>query len=103
MPRRRKLASTRHHAERTIERAEHAVELMAAAHDMASGRNHAIGALAAAEFRVLLDPVNRHLRGPAEHRKHGAIFEEIDCVITPFAGGDFAAVETAECGRALGG
>jgi L-amino acid N-acyltransferase YncA len=51
----------------TVERAEHPVELVAAADDMAGGRNHAVGALAAAEFLVLLDPVDRHFRGAAKH------------------------------------
>ncbi len=80
-------------AERAVERAEHAVELLAAAQDMAGGRNHAIGALPAAEFWIFLDAVDRHFRGAAENRKHRAVLEEIDGVIAPLAGGDFAAVE----------
>src|ERR1700684_3700724 len=79
--------------ERTIERAEHAVEFVAAPQDMAGGRNDAIGALPAAETGVFLDAVDRHFRSAAENRKHRAIFEEIDGVITPLAGGDFASVE----------
>src|SRR6202790_5482971 len=83
----------RHHAQRAVERAEHAVEFLTAAHDVPGGRNHAEGPLAAAELWILLDAVDRHFRGAAENRKHRAVFEEIDGVITPFAGGDFASIE----------
>ena len=42
---------------------------------------------------VLLDAVDRHFRSAPEHREHRAILEEIDRIITPFPGGDFAAVK----------
>src|SRR5580704_17383807 len=63
---------------------------------MAGGRNHAEGALAAAEFRVLLDAVDRNFAGAAENRKYRAVFQEIDCVITPLAGGDLAAIKAKD-------
>src|SRR5580698_5644440 len=82
-----------HHAERAVERAEHPVELGTAANDMAGGGNHAVGALAATQFWIFLDTVDRHFRGAAENRKHRTILEEIDGVIPPFAGSHFAAIE----------
>src|SRR5580700_8625195 len=60
---------------------------------MTGRRNHAVGALAPAEPRIFLDAVDGNLRGAAENRKHRAVFEKIDGVITPFAGGDHAAVK----------
>ena len=73
--------------------AQHAIELVAAAHDQAGRRNHAVGALAARQPRIFLDAVDRDFRGAAEHREHRAVLEKIDGVIAPFAGGDHAAVE----------
>ena len=81
-------------AKRAIERTQHPVELVAAAQDVTRCRNDAVGALPAAEPRILLDPVNGEFAGPAENRKHRAVFEEIDGVIAPFARGDFAPVKT---------
>ena len=52
-----------------------------------------IGALAARQFRIFFDAVERHFRCAAEHRKHRTVFQEIDGVIAPFAGGDLAAVK----------
>ena len=80
-------------AQRLVDRAQHAVELVAAAHDQAGRRDHAVGALAARQLRILFDAVERDFAGAAEHRKHRAVSEEIDGVVAPFAGGDLAAVE----------
>src|ERR1700733_14065138 len=88
-----KILSAGRDPQRTAERAEHAVELLAAAQDMTGGRDHAKGTLAAALFRVFLDPVDRNFAGAAKNRKYRAIFQKIDCVITPLAGGDLAAIK----------
>src|SRR3981081_2119885 len=85
--------SPRHHAQRPIERAQHAVKLVAAAHDQAGRGDHAIGALAARQALTLLDAVDRDFAGPAKNGKHRAVFEKVDGVIAPFAGGDLAAIE----------
>src|ERR1700761_943864 len=66
---------------------------MAAADDVSGGRNHAVSALAAAQFRVFLDAIDRHFRGAAEYREHRTILEEVDGIIAPFAVGDLAAVK----------
>src|SRR5437016_710238 len=66
---------------------------MAAAHDQASRRNHAIGALAARQSRAFLDAIDWDFRGSAEHREHGPVSQEVDGVVTPFAGSNLAAVE----------
>src|SRR6516225_5878336 len=61
---------------------------------MASRRHHAVGALTAGAARTLLDAVDREFAGAAKNGKHRAVFEEIDSVVAPLAGGDLAAVET---------
>src|SRR5581483_7524273 len=86
--------SARHQPQRTVERAEHAVQFVAAAQDVSGRRDHAVGALPALQPRILLDAIERHFGGVAENRKHRAVFEEIDGVIAPLAGGDFAPIET---------
>jgi hypothetical protein len=77
-----------------VERAQHALELAAAAQDQAGRGNHAVGALTALEPRIFLDAVDRDLAGMTKHRKHRAVVEEINCVIAPLAGRDLAAIET---------
>src|SRR5262249_57578077 len=66
---------------------------MAAAHDQTCRRDHAIGALPARELRTFLDAVDRNFGGAAEHGEDRAVLEEVDSVVTPFAGGDLAAVK----------
>src|SRR6202049_3289119 len=66
---------------------------MAAAQDVPGRRNDAVGALAPPEPWVFLDAVDRDFRGAAENRKHRAVHQKIDCVITPLAGSNHAAVE----------
>src|SRR3954470_7330497 len=83
----------RDHAQRFVDGAQHAVELMPAAHDQPGGGDHAIDALASREPGILLDAVDRHLRGAPEYRKDRAVLEKIDRVVAPFAGGDHAAIE----------
>src|SRR5208282_3841542 len=73
--------------ERAVERAEHAVELPASAQDMAGCRDDAVGALPTSEPWIFFDPVDGKFAGTTENGKHRAIPEEIDGVITPFAGG----------------
>src|SRR5262249_61482594 len=60
---------------------------------MPGRRDDAVGALASAKFRVFLDTVDRHFTGTAEHRENRTIFKEIDGIVTPFAGSDFAAIK----------
>src|SRR6185312_9709437 len=62
-------ASAGDDVQRLVEHAQHAVEFWAALEDMAGHRHDAIGALAAREPRILLDAVDRHFGGAAEHRK----------------------------------
>jgi hypothetical protein len=90
----RRLFSTRNDPQRAVEGAEHTLELLAAAHDVTRCGDHAVSTLSAPKPWVLLDPINREFAGAAENRKYRAIFEEIDGVITPFAGSDLAAIET---------
>jgi len=52
-----------------------------------------IRTLAARKLWIFLDSVDRHFAGAAEHRKYGAIFQEVDCVVTPLAGSDFAPIQ----------
>jgi hypothetical protein len=49
--------------------------------------------LLAGEPRILLDAIERDFGGAAEHRKHGAVLQEVDGIVAPFAVGDHAAVE----------
>src|SRR5262245_32383804 len=82
-----------HHAERLVDRVQHALELVATAHDQAGGRDHAVGTLPARQPGMLLDTVDRNFGGAAEHREHRAVPQKIDGVVAPFAGGDLAAIE----------
>src|SRR4051794_4594614 len=82
-----------HYAQRLVDRAQHRIELVATAHDQPGGRDHAEGALAARQLRVLLDTVKRGFRGAAEYRKYRTVFQKIDGVIAPFAGRDLAAIK----------
>src|SRR5258705_461208 len=66
---------------------QHAVELVAAAQDQSARRNHAVNALLAYEPRIFFDTIDRHFRGAAEHREHGAVPQEIDAIIPPPAVG----------------
>src|SRR5499427_2001722 len=66
---------------------------MAAPYDQTCRRDHAIGALSARELRTFLDAVDRNFGGAAEHGEDRAVLEEVDGVVTPFAGGDLAAVK----------
>jgi hypothetical protein len=63
---------------------------------MPGRRDNAVGALAPAKPGVLLNAVDRHFAGAAEHRENRAIFKKIDGVIAPLAGGNFAAVKPQE-------
>ena len=46
-----------------------------------------------AQSGIFFDAINRHFRGAAEHREHGAVFQEVDGVVAPLAGGDHASIE----------
>src|SRR3954469_7495048 len=91
-----KAGSAGDQAHRFVDRPQHAIEFVAAAHDQASGRDDAVGALPPRQLRVLLDPVERDFRSAAEHRKHRAVAQEINGVIAPLAGGDLAAIEAED-------
>src|SRR5262249_58976914 len=86
-------ALARHHGERTVDRAQHAVELVTTAHDEAGRGDDAVGALAARQPRALLNPVDRNLGAAAKHGEDGAILEKVDRIVAPLAGCDLAAVE----------
>src|SRR5882724_4070322 len=79
-----------------VDHQQHAVEFMAAAQDQAGRRDHAVHALLAREPRVFLDAIERDFGGAAEYRKHRAVLQEIDGVISPFAVGDHAPVEVQD-------
>ena len=81
---------------RRIQHAQDAVEFVAAAHDVAGRGDHAIGALAAREFGMFLDPVDRKFGGAPENGKHRAVLQEINRVIAPLAVGDLASIETQD-------
>src|SRR5262249_51879563 len=85
--------SGRHDAERPIDRPQHGVKLVAAAHDQTGRGDDAVGALPARELWTFLDTVNWNFRSAAEHGKYRAVLQEIDRVIAPFAGGNFATIE----------
>jgi len=53
-------------------------------------------ALAARQFGIFFNAVDRHFRRTTEHRKHGPILEEVDRVVAPLAGGHHAAVEAKD-------
>ena len=82
--------------ESLVEHAQHAVEFVAAPHDQAGRRDHAVGALAARQPRIFLDAVDRDFGAAAEHREHRAVLEEIDGVVAPFSGGDHAAIKAED-------
>src|SRR5829696_217428 len=81
----RALCSVPHHLQRLVEHPQHARKLGAALQDDAGGGDDAVGALAAGEFRVFLDAVERHLGGAAVDREHGLVAAEIDRVVAPLA------------------
>src|SRR5437764_945412 len=84
---------SRHQPQRLVDRAQHAVELVSPLDDEARRRDHAVDALLAREFWIFFDSVERDFGGTAEDRKNRAVSQEIDRVITPFAGCDHAAVQ----------
>ena len=84
---------TADHRQRLVDDAQDAIQFVTAAQDVAGGGDHAVGALALLELRIFFDAIQRHFRGAAEHRKHRAVFQEVDGVIAPFAGCDHAAVQ----------
>src|SRR5262245_53519541 len=67
---------------------------MAALHDQAGCRDHAVDALLARQPRILLDTVDRHLGRAPEDREHRAIFQEVDRIVAPFAGSDHPPIES---------
>src|SRR5207344_890212 len=81
------------HERQTVDRSQHTIEFVAAPHDQAGCRNHAIGTLAARQLRVFFDAIERHFRAAAEHRENRAVFEKIDGVISPLAGCDLAPIQ----------
>src|SRR4029079_13238131 len=81
------------HQCQTVDRSQHTIEFVAAPHDQTGRRNHAIGTLSARQFRILFDAIERHFRGAAEQRENRAVFEEVDGVISPLAGCDFAPIQ----------
>src|SRR5437899_7961095 len=66
---------------------------MAAAHDEAGCRHHAVNAVSARQLGTLLDAVDRDFAGAAKHGENRAVTQEVDGIIAPFAGGDLAAIE----------
>src|SRR5262245_7653978 len=80
-------------AQALVERAKHAGEVMTALEYQPGGRNDAIGALAAGEFRRLLDAVKRNFGRAPEHGEHRLLAQDIDGVIAPLTARHFAAVD----------
>src|SRR5207248_2802724 len=91
-----RVRSTRHHAEGAIDCAQHAFELVSAAHDETGGRDHAVRTLPARQLGRFFDAVDGNFRRAPKHGKHGAILEEIDRVVPPLAGSDLAAVKAED-------
>ena len=63
---------------------------MAAAHDQACGRDHAIDALTACEFWIFFDAVDRDFRRAAEYGKDRTVAKKIDGIVVQrlvYAGG----------------
>src|SRR5579864_3709572 len=58
---------------------------MTTANDQAGCGDHAIYPLPTRQPGILLDAVDGHFRGTAEHREHGTVLEEVDCVVAPLA------------------
>src|SRR6201992_2758135 len=81
------------HRQLAIDDQQHTVEFVAAAQDQPGRRYHAVHALLARQPRIFCDAVDRDCGGPAKHREHRAVFEEIDRIVTPLAIGDHAPVE----------
>jgi hypothetical protein len=61
--------------------------------DDAGCRNHLVGALLAGKRGDLLHAVERHLAGAPKDGEHGAVFQVVDGVVTPFPLGDLAAID----------
>jgi hypothetical protein len=102
--------SAGHYRERTIDRAQDAIELMPTAHDETSCGDHAVNALAACKLWILLDAVDRNFGAAAKDGENRAILQKIDRVIAPLTSGDLAAIETQQAiklapieGHLLGG
>src|ERR1700676_1048878 len=76
------------HRQLAVDHQQNPIQLMAAAQDQASGRDHAVGALLACQPRILLDAMERTSAGAPNHREYRAVFQEIDGVVPPLAIGD---------------
>jgi hypothetical protein len=103
-----KLAS--HYRERTIDRAQDAIELMPTAHDETSRGDHAVNALAACKPWIFLDAVDRNFGAAPKDGENRAILQKIDRIIAPLTSRDLTAVETQQAikltpieGHLLGG
>ncbi len=68
----------------------------AAAHDQAGRRDDAVGALPPREPGIFFNAVDRKFRSAAEDRENRAVPQEVDGIVTPFAGRHLAAVETED-------
>src|SRR5215216_1351320 len=78
--------------QRGIEHPQHAVELVATLENQTGDRHDSVGTLAARQLGILLDTVDRHFRGSAEHREHRPILQEVDGVVAPLAGCDLTPI-----------
>src|SRR5690606_20764610 len=83
-------------AQRRIDGAQYAVQIVATLEDAARGGDHRIGALAAGEAGILDDAIERHFRRTAADCENGAVLEKLNGVIAPFAGGDLLAIKTQD-------
>src|SRR5262245_55254570 len=75
---------------------EHLAEIVAAPQHETALRHHRIGTLPARQPRRLLDPVERHLAGPPEHREHRRLPPEIDRIVAPLPLRHLPPVETED-------
>src|SRR3954453_11888306 len=79
--------------QRAVEHAKHAAKFLATLEDTPAGGDDGKCTLPARQLRILDDLEQRHFAGAAENGKDGAVGEVIDRIVTPFIGGDHAAVE----------
>src|SRR4029078_1753369 len=76
-----------------VDRAQHRIEIVAAAHDQVGRADHAESALAARQLWMLFDAVERHFGTAPKYRKHGAVFQKINRVIAPLTGCNFSPIK----------
>src|SRR5690606_22953527 len=85
-------ASVLHQPQLLFEHPQHAAQVVAALQHQPARGDDAVGTLLFREPGILLNAVNRTFARASEDREYGPVPPHIDGVVTPFPGGDLAAV-----------